>query len=869
MFAAGCSGAFKRICVANKLERFTQRARKVLTIAQEEAERLQHNYIGTEHLLLGLIKEESGIAGRVLRELGARPERVSEMVERMTGAGRRAGGKLELTPRTKQVLEFAVDEARKLNHSFIGTEHILLGLIRQGDGVAIDVLKQLAITSDRIRRETLRAIQQEQPEGQEGSAASGKPAAAPSEKTASGSSKKDRPKTPALDSLATDLTALASQGKLTPVIGRVTEIERVIQILSRRTKNNPALIGEPGVGKTAIVEGLAQRIVDGQTPELLLNKRVMQLDVGSLVAGTMYRGQFEERLKKVIDEVKSSDTILFIDEVHMLVGAGAAGSSVDAANILKPALARGELQCIGATTLNEYRKHIESDAALERRFQPIYVEEPTPEQATEILFGIRPAYENHHKLRISDEAIRAAVGFASRYVSDRFLPDKAIDLIDETSARVRMYKSPQSLNLQKSFRAMREAQKARDAATADNRPEDAEEEREKERLAQETIDQLRANFDPKVDGPIVYPDDIAEVVAMWTGIPLKRIAGSETDRLLQLEGALHERIVGQNEAIETISKAVRRSRVGLKDPKRPMGSFMFLGPTGVGKTELTKALAEFMFGSEDSLLTLDMSEFMERHTVSRLVGAPPGYVGYEDAGQLTETIRRRPYTIVVFDEIEKAHPEVFNMLLQIMEEGRLSDARGRKVDFRNTCIILTSNVGSEMIKRESKLGFAIKRDEVKQAEQQFEEIKERVNGQLKRMFRPEFLNRLDSTIYFRPLTKEEILKIVTLELNKVGKKLVDNNVKIEVTPAATAYLGEKGYDAEFGARPLRRLIQNEVEDALSDGILSGRYPEKSKVLIDALEGKLVFALMTPEAPVSDAPPPGSEPETPPLEAVAG
>ncbi|MBX7214790.1 MAG: ATP-dependent Clp protease ATP-binding subunit [Thermoflexales bacterium] len=826
---------------------------------------MQHNYIGTEHLLLGLIKEESGIAGRVLRELGARPEKVSEMVERMTGAGRRAGAKLELTPRTKQVLEFAVDEARKLNHSYIGTEHILLGLIRQGDGVAIDVLKQLAITSDRIRRETLRAIQQEQPPATEGAASTpARPASPPPERATSGASgKKERAKTPSLDSLATDLTALAAQGKLTPVIGRVTEIERVIQILSRRTKNNPALIGEPGVGKTAIVEGLAQRIVDGQTPELLLNKRVMQLDVGSLVAGTMYRGQFEERLKKVIDEVKSSDTILFIDEVHMLVGAGAAGSTVDAANILKPALARGELQCIGATTLNEYRKHIESDAALERRFQPIYVEEPTPEQATDILFGIRPAYENHHKLRISDDSLRAAVAFASRYVSDRFLPDKAIDLIDETSARVRMYKSPQSLNLQKAFKEMREAQKAREAAVAENRIEDAESERERERVAQESIDKLRADFDPRTDGPIVSPDDIAEVVAMWTGIPLKRIAGSETERLLQLEGALHERIVGQNEAIDTIAKAVRRSRVGLKDPKRPMGSFMFLGPTGVGKTELTKALAEFMFGSEDALLTLDMSEFMERHTVSRLVGAPPGYVGYEDAGQLTETIRRRPYTIVVFDEIEKAHPEVFNMLLQIMEEGRLSDARGRKVDFRNTCIILTSNVGSEMIKRESKLGFAVKRDEVKAAEQQFEEIKERVNGQLKRMFRPEFLNRLDATIFFRPLTKPEIRQIVTLELKKVGARLADNKVTIEVSEPAAGYLGEKGYDAELGARPLRRLIQNEVEDALSDGILSGRFPEGSRVLVDLSEGKLAFRTM---AEGETLPPPLPEPEP---EAVAG
>jgi ATP-dependent Clp protease ATP-binding subunit ClpC len=815
--------------VAGKIDRFNQRARRVLQIANEEAERLSHNYIGTEHLLLGLVKEENGIAGRVLREMGAKPDRVAEMVERMTGTGRRSSsaGKLELTPRTKQVLEFAVEEARKLSHNYIGTEHLLLGLIRHADGVAIDVLRQLGLTPDRIRRETLRAIQQEQPDTARVS-------------IPSIIQKKERPKTPALDQLATDLTALAEQGKLDPVIGRETEIERVIQILARRTKNNPSLIGEPGVGKTAIVEGLAQRIVNGQTPEPLLGKRVMQLDVGSLVAGTMYRGQFEERLKRVIEEVKISDTILFIDEVHMLVGAGSAGSSVDAANILKPALARGEFQCIGATTLNEYRKYIESDAALERRFQPVYVEEPTPEMAIEILRGVKAAYEAHHKLKISDEAIQAAVRLSARYVPDRYLPDKAIDLIDESASRVRMYKSPQSINLQRAFRELRQIQKMREDLYAEGRYEEATQMRERERELVEQIEQLRTQFDPNTEGAVVTADDIAEVVAMWTGIPVKRIAATESERLIHLEDELRKRVVGQEEAITTIAKAVRRARAGLKDPKRPMGSFIFLGPTGVGKTELTKALAEQLFGSEDALLVLDMSEFMERHTVSRLVGAPPGYVGYDDAGQLTEAVRRRPYTIVVFDEIEKAHPDVFNMLLQIMEEGRLSDARGRKVDFRNTCIIMTSNVGAEMIKRESKLGFNVKQDEHKAAEAQFAEIKEKLLGQLKRLFRPEFLNRVDATIVFRPLTKDQIAQIVTLELNKVQKRLAEHNITLEVSEEAKQYLAEKGYDPDYGARPLRRVIQSEVEDVLSDGLLSGQFSDNSRILIGLVDGKLTF-----------------------------
>ncbi|MCS7087325.1 MAG: ATP-dependent Clp protease ATP-binding subunit [Thermoflexales bacterium] len=828
--------------MSGKLDRFSSSARQVLRIASEEAHRLAHNYIGTEHLLLGLVREESGIAGRVLRELGARPDRVTELVERMTGAGRRSASaeKPELTPRTKMVLEHAVEEARKLGSTYISTEHILLGLIRQNEGVAIDVLRQMGLTPERIRRETLRAIQQEHPESRS--------SAAP----ASPLFKKERPKTPALDQLATDLTALAEQGKLDPVIGRETEIERVIQILARRTKNNPALIGEPGVGKTAIVEGLAQRIVNGQTPEPLLGKRVMQLDVGSLVAGTMYRGQFEERLKRVIEEVKISDTILFIDEVHMLVGAGSAGSSVDAANILKPALARGEFQCIGATTLNEYRKYIESDAALERRFQPVYVEEPTPEMAIQILQGIKGAYEAHHKLKISDEAIRAAVMLSSRYVADRYLPDKAIDLVDEASSRVRMYKSPQSVNLQRAFRELRETQKKREALYAEGRYEEATELRERERELVAEIEQLRAHYNPETEGVVVTAEDIAEVVSMWTGIPLKRLASTETERLIHLEEELHKRIVGQDEAIKAIAKAIRRARVGLKDPKRPMGSFIFLGPTGVGKTELTKALAEQLFGSEDAMIVLDMSEFMERHTVSRLVGAPPGYVGYDDAGQLTEAVRRRPYSLVVFDEIEKAHPEVFNMLLQIMEEGRLSDARGRKVDFRNTCIIMTSNIGAELIKRESRLGFKVKQeDEEKDAEQQFAEMKEKLLGQLKRVFRPEFLNRLDGVIVFHPLNKEHIRQIVTLELNKVQKRLAEHNITLEVTEAARDYLAEKGYDPDYGARPLRRLVQSEIEDALSDALLLGTVRDNSRVRVDLQEGKLTFTTIEGDGQVGE------------------
>jgi len=810
-----------------------------LTLAQEEAERMNHNYIGTEHLLLGLMKEETGVAAQVLRRLGVQPQRVSDMIQRITGPGRRTPhSKIDLTPRTKHVIELAVEEAHKLGHHYIGTEHLLLGLSRQADGVAIDILRQFGISPEQIRRETTRAIQ-ENPV-----LAGGEPEAPTKQQP---DKKKEKSKTPLVDQLATDLTALASQGRLDPVVGRQTEIERVIQILSRRTKNNPALIGEPGVGKTAIVEGLAQKIINADTPEPLLNKRVLQLDVGSLVAGTMYRGQFEERLKRVIEELKNSDCILFIDEVHMLVGAGAAGSAVDAANILKPALARGELQCIGATTLEEYRKHIESDAALERRFQPVLVEEPTVDETVEILRGIRSRYEEHHKLHISDEALDSAAHLAARYVPDRFLPDKAIDLIDETSARVRMYKAPKATGLQKTLSELKAVQRDKEIALEERQYDEAADLRMREEELQSQLEQLRLGWDQEVAGLMVKPEDIAEVVGMWTGIPVSRIAGTESERLMQMEGELHKRIVGQDEAITTISKAVRRSRAGLKDPKRPIGSFIFLGPTGVGKTELTKALAEFLFGSEDALVQLDMSEFMERHTTARLVGAPPGYVGYEDAGQLTETVRRRPYSIVVFDEIEKAHPEVFNMLLQIMEEGRLSDARGHKVDFRNTLIVMTSNIGAEMIRRNTVLGFAPKRDEAKEAQTSYEEMRAKLLEQLKKEFRPEFLNRLDGVVVFRALSKDEIKDIVTLELNKVQDRLKDHQIRLEATEAAKNFLADEGFNPEFGARPLRRVIQNKVEDALSDGVLSGKFKAGDTVLIDLIEGNLDFSVKPREA----------------------
>jgi ATP-dependent Clp protease ATP-binding subunit ClpC len=646
--------------------------------------------------------------------------------------------------------------------------------------------------------------------------------------------------------LATNLTELAEESKLDPVIGRDMEIERVIQILARRTKNNPALIGEPGVGKTAIVEGLAQRIVAGEIPGPLLGKRVLQLDVGSLVAGTMYRGQFEERLKRVIDELKSSEAILFIDEVHMLVGAGSAGSSVDAANILKPALSRGELQVIGATTLDEYRKHIESDAALERRFQPVMVEEPTIEETISILRGVRKPYEDHHKLIITDEALESAAHLSARYVSDRFLPDKAIDLIDESASRVRMYKSPEAVSLREIIKNLRETREAHALAVDEDRQEDAQELVEREAGLEEELVLLRTAWDRSESGPRVTKEDIAEVVSMWTGVPVMQIAEAESERLLQMEEALHERIIGQDEAISAISKAVRRSRAGLKDPKRPIGSFVFLGPTGVGKTELTKALAEFMFGTEDALIQIDMSELMERHSVSRLVGAPPGYIGYDDAGQLTEAIRRRPYSIVVFDEVEKAHQEAHNMLLQIMEEGQLSDARGRKVDFRNAIIVMTSNVGAELIKRQTQLGFDLPQDEEAEERLAYDEMHKKLTEAMKKVFRPEFLNRVDSIVVFHALSREQISQIVDLELAKVSKRLDEHEIKLLVTDEARAKLAELGYDPEMGARPLRRVIQNKVEDQLSDELLLGHFAAGDEIVVDVEEDEIILRLATDE-----------------------
>jgi len=809
------------------MERFTQRARRVLSLAHQEAERLRQETINTEHLLLGLIEEDGGIAGRVLRELGLEPERVREMVERLGGIGTYRGGKIDLAPGTQQVLEYAIEEARRMGHHYIGTEHLLLGLVRSTDGLGMEVLRKLGVTAEQIRRQTRRILQESS------SAPTGAPAgtAPAGGRPASSRQEKERPKTPLVDQLAVDLTAKAEEGKLDPVIGRQMEIERVIQILARRSKNNPALIGEPGVGKTAIVEGLAQRIVEGDVPPLLLGKRVLQLDVGSLVAGTMYRGQFEERLKRVIDELKSSGAILFIDEVHMLVGAGAAGSSVDAANILKPALSRGELQVIGATTLDEYRKHIESDAALERRFQPIIVNEPTIEETIEILKGIKTAYEEHHRLTITDEALEAAAKLSARYVTDRFLPDKAIDLVDEAASRVRMYKSTAAATAREIMKKLREVRQNHALAVEDGRLDDAQEFLEREAELEEQLERLRTGWD-RAASPKVTADDIAEVVSMWTGVPVMQMATEESERLLHMEEELRKHIVGQDEAIDAIAKAVRRARAGLKDPRRPIGSFIFLGPTGVGKTELTKALARFMFGSEDSLIQLDMSEFMERHTVSRLVGAPPGYVGYEEAGQLTEAIRRRPYSIVVFDEIEKAHPEAHNMLLQIMEEGHLSDAKGHKVDFRNAIIIMTSNIGADMIKRQTSLGFPLAKDQTKEEQEAYEDMRKKLLDSLRRVFRPEFINRLDSVIVFRALNRDHIRQIVNLELNKVAERLKENGITLRATEAALEKLAEEGYDPEMGARPLRRVIQNKVEDRLSDLVLAKEFKPGDEVLVD-------------------------------------
>ncbi len=810
--------------MASRFEKFSERARRVLSLAQEEAQRFNHNYIGTEHILLGLGRESDGVAARVLSNLSIELTKVRSAVEFIIGRGDRPSpGEIGLTPRAKKVIELAVDEARRLNHHYIGTEHLLIGLMREGEGVAAGVLESLGVTLDRARTETSRILSQSSSQSSHGSSRS-------------------TSRTPTLDQLGIDLTQAARAGKLDPVIGRQQEIKRVIQILSRRTKNNPVLIGEPGVGKTAIVEALAQQLTSGETPENLQGRRLVTLDMGALVAGTKYRGEFEERLKKVIEEIKSSgNCILFIDEMHTMVGAGAAEGAVDAANILKPALARGEMQCIGATTLDDYRKYVERDPALERRFQPIHVEEPTVEETIEILRGIKTRYEEHHHLTISDEALDSAAHLASRYIADRFLPDKAIDLIDEASSKVRIRNTSTPMSLKEAGKVLEKVRKEKDEALEGQQYEYAAELREREQKLSEKLESLEKEWESEHGGedPEVTEEDVAEVVSMWTGVPVTRLAMEETERLLRMEEVVHEKVIGQDEAIAAIAKAVRRARAGLKDPRRPIGIFLFLGPTGVGKTYLVRALAEFMFGSEESIIRLDMSEFMERHTVARLVGAPPGYVGYDEGGQLTEAVRRKSYSAILLDEIEKAHPEVFNILLQIFDDGHLTDAKGRKVDFRNSIIVMTSNIGSDLIKRDTTIGFAVKADEAKSAEQSYERMKEKVLDEVKKFFRPEFLNRIDATVVFHALSREHILQIVDLMLAQVAQQLLEKGVFMEVTQAAKELLAEKGYDPTFGARPLRREIQFQVEDKLSDEFLHGRFGAGDTVDIDAEEGEIV------------------------------
>jgi ATP-dependent Clp protease ATP-binding subunit ClpC len=802
--------------MASRFEKFSERARRALTHAQEEAQRFGHNYIDTEHILLGLIAEEDGVATKVLANLGVLPNKIRAAVEFVVGRGERSAiGEVGLTPRAKRVIELAVDEARRLNHNYIGTEHLLLGLLREREGAAVGVLESFGVTFEKAQAEINNVLSQ----------GVSQPRAA-----ARGTAR-----TPVLDQLGIDLTNAARAGKLDPIVNRNKEIERVIQILSRRTKNNPALIGESGVGKTAIVEGLAHRIVAGEVPETLHGKRLVTLDIGSLVAGTKYRGEFEERLKKVIDEIKSAgNCVIFVDELHTIVGAGAAEGAVDASNILKPSLSRGEIQCIGATTLDDYRKYIEKDAALERRFQPVTVAEPTVEQTLDILRGIKARYEEHHRLTISDEALQAAASLAAKYIPDRFLPDKSIDLMDEASSRVRIMRGGVPIGLAEARRALEAVRRDKDSAISSKEYERAAELRDREVQLVEKISGMEQKWQAKQqqEKQVVTEEDIAEVVSMWTGVPVVRLTTDESSRLLQMEDALHRRIVGQDEAINVVSKAVRRARAGLKEPRHPIGSFIFLGPTGVGKTELVRALAEFMFGSEDAMIRLDMSEFMERHTVARLVGAPPGYVGYDEGGQLTEAVRRKPYCVILLDEIEKAHPDVFNILLQIFDDGHLTDAKGRRVDFRNSIVVMTSNVGAKHIKGVMSIGFTAQPDESKHRQTEYEKMKEKVLAELKTTFLPEFLNRIDEVVVFHSLSKEQIRQIVDLMLSLVAKSLGEKNLKLEITDAARDFLGEKGYDPTFGARPLRRVIQNEVEDRLSEALLRGEFTPGDILKVD-------------------------------------
>jgi ATP-dependent Clp protease ATP-binding subunit ClpC len=783
-------------------DKFTERVRKVIYLAREEAARLQHDYIGTEHLLLGVIREGEGIAATVLNNLGVDLDHIRQAVENMVSSsgGTMTIGEIPFTPRAKRVLELAVEEARSLGHNYVGTEHLLLGLIREGEGVAAKVLLELGVDRKRVREETLKLL-------------GGTPTNAQQER-------EERAETPALNQFGRDLTSLAREGKLDPVIGRENEIERVVQVLSRRKKNNPVLVGEPGVGKTAIAEGLAQRIVEGKVPESLKNKRIVTLDLAAVVAGTKYRGQFEERLKTVMNEIRESkDTIIFIDELHTIVGAGGAEGAIDASNMLKPALARGELQCIGATTLDEYRKYIEKDGALERRFQPITVDPPSLEDAITILKGLRDKYEAHHGVHITDEAVVQAVKLADRYMNDRFLPDKAIDVIDEASARARLSVSTVPAEIRELEQKLEELVKEKEAAIRAQEYEKAAKMRDREKEARTRLRELKKGWmeakrdkDVEVDG-----EDIAAVVSVMTGIPVVKLEEEESAKLLQMEDALAKRVVGQEEAVSAVARAVRRNRVGLRDPKRPIGSFIFLGPTGVGKTELARALASFLFNDDEALIRIDMSEYMEKFSVSRLVGAPPGYVGYDEGGQLTEKVRRKPYSVVLLDEIEKAHPDVFNVLLQVLDDGLLTDSTRRKVNFKNTVIIMTSNLGARQITGSKQLGFS-RADEVNQ---QFAQIKSTVTDELKRAFNPEFLNRVDDVIVFHPLTRAHMDEIVTILLSALQARLATQDLKLDVSPEAVAFLVEKGFDPALGARPLKRALQRYLEDPLSEAILRG------------------------------------------------
>ena len=812
-------------------ERFTERARQVVVLAQEEARTLKHNYIGTEHILLGLLREEEGLAARVLESLDITVERVRAQVVRIVGSGEEVtSGQIPFTPRAKKVLELALREALSLGHNYIGTEHILLGLVRENEGVAARILLDFDADSEKIRNEVIRMFSG--PGGRrqgQGQAASG---------SGSGGQAEGKKSSKLLDQFGRNLTRLAAEGKLDPVVGRETEIERIMQILSRRTKNNPVLIGEPGVGKTAVVEGLAQRITNADVPELLKNKQIYTLDLAALVAGSKYRGEFEERLKKVMKEItQRGDIILFIDELHNLVGAGAAEGAIDAASILKPALARGELQTIGATTLDEYRKYLERDSALERRFQQIRVEEPTIDQSVEILKGLRDRYEQHHKVQITDEALRAAGELADRYISDRFLPDKAIDLIDEAASRMRiksMTSPPANRELEEEIETTR---REKEAAIEAQEFEKAAALRDQERKLTHRKRELEEEWEAGESGerPSIGEEEIADIVSMWTGIPVFKLTEAETQKLMRMEEELHKRVIGQHPAVEVISKAIRRSRAGLKDPKRPTGSFIFLGPSGVGKTELARTLAEFLFGDDDTMVRIDMSEYMEKHAVSRLVGSPPGYIGYDEGGQLTEAVRRKPYCVLLLDEIEKAHPDVFNILLQILEDGRLTDAQGRTVDFRHAIVIMTSNIGAAEIARNTPLGFAVSDDETGIT---YDDMKNRIMGELKKVFRPEFLNRIDDVIVFHKLQKEEIKQIVELLLLRIRESMAERELQLELTDPAKDMLVEKGWDPAMGARPLRRAIQRYIEDPLADFVLREKViPGATVVVAPAPEGE--------------------------------